>query len=802
MDNESDCYSRRFSECIQSNGLTQHVQTPTHTSGHILDLILTRNTDGLNVSEPTADYFISDHSFVTCCIEQCRPPLIRKTVTSRNWKSVCIDDMKNDLAELRTIGNESCDTDTLVRDLTDRTTHIVDKHAPRKERNIVCRPDIPWYSDYLKHLKHYKRSIEKIHMKHKSPLTKDVYKKVRNNYIKEAATAKSSFYQSVISDAEGNVKKLYSVTSKLLGREKENPLPSCSNDVDLANDFLQYFSNKIKKLRAQLDNIPSETEDQLYNTQSHPCISRLKQFKSLSETDVKKLILNSKSTTCELDFIPTRKLKENIEYFLPAVTEIVNRSLASGSFPQAWKSAVIRPLLKKKGLPLELKNFRPVSNLSFLSKILEKAALNQITKHIESNKLLPSYQSAYRKNHGVETALLKMYDDLLKAVDDGKVTIVVMIDLSAAFDTIDIPIALHILHEDFGIDDVPLQWIRSYLTDRTMKVIINNKTSEEENLLFGVPQGSCAGPVIFTLYIAALNRVVQNYPVQLHGYADDHKVAIQIQAGNIENMTYALEQLSSCLADISVWMEKYKLKMNNDKTEIILYGTTQQLAKVDLSGINVGGCFVKCVDHVRDLGVLFDANLNFDRHIRKKCQIAYSQLKNLRSIRYYLSQKSTEILVHGLVHSHIDFCNGLFTEVPSYQINRLQRLQNQAARLVLNTYDQPSSSLLKYLHWLPVRARIMFKILVLVHRVIRGSAPTYLESLFTHARRNYRLRSNDCENIPLLVVPRRRTKLADRSISVVGPKWWNALPRHLKNIDSESEFRKKLKTYLFEQFHS
>jgi len=132
-----------------------------------------------------------------------------------------------------------------------------------------------------------------------------------------------------------------------------------------------------------------------------------------------------------------------------------------------------------------------------------------------------------------------MYDDLLKAVDDGKVTIVVMIDLSAAFDTIDIPIALHILHEDFGIDDTPLQWIRSYLTDRIMKVIINDKTSEEENLLFGAPQGSCAGPVIFTLYIAVLNRVVQNYPVQLHGYADDHKVAIQIQAGNIENMTYA-----------------------------------------------------------------------------------------------------------------------------------------------------------------------------------------------------------------------------------------------------------------------
>jgi hypothetical protein len=319
-----------------------------------------------------------------------------------------------------------------------------------------------------------------------------------------------------------------------------------------------------------------------------------------------------------------------------------------------------------------------------------------------------------------------MYDDLLKAVDEGKVTIVVMIDLSAAFDTIDIPIALHILHEDFGIDDTPLQWIRSYLTGRTTKVVVNSESSREENVLFGVPQGSCAGPVIFTLYIAALNRVVKKYPVQLHGYADDHKVAVQIQAGNTENETRALEQLSACLADITSWMAKYKLKMNNDKTEIIVYGTKQQLAKVNLSGINVGGCFVRCVDHVKDLGVCFDANLNFDRHIRKKCQIAYFQLKNLRSIRRHLSQKSTEILVHGLVHSHIDFCNGLLTEAPAYQIDRLQKLQNQAARVVMNIYDQPSSSLLKTLHWLPVRARIMFKILVLVFRVTHGSAPSYL----------------------------------------------------------------------------
>ena len=244
--------------------------------------------------------------------------------------------------------------------------------------------------------------------------------------------------------------------------------------------------------------------------------------------------------------------------------------------------------------------------------------------------------------------------------------------------------------------------------------------------------------------------------------------------------------------------------MNNSKTEIIAYGTSQQLAKVKISGVNVGGCFVKCVDHVRDLGVIMDRNLNFDRHyhIRKKCQIAYSQLKNLKSIRKYLSKKSAEVLVHGLVHSHIDFCNGLFADIPSYQLDRLQKLQNHAARVVTNVYNQPSVNLLKSLHWLPVKARIMFKILVIMFRVIHGTTPVYIMSLFNVTKRKYSLRSSGGDSCTNFLVPRRMTKLADRSLSVVGPKWWNTLPNELKCISAETVFRKRLKTHLFEKFYA
>lgn len=166
------------------------------------------------------------------------------------------------------------------------------------------------------------------------------------------------------------MKKLYEVTGSLLGRVKDNPLLPHTDEVTLANDFLRYFSDKISKLRNELDNIEPES---VINTgiESRSRIPCMTEFRPLSESEVCKLITESKSTTCELDILPTPKLKENLHCLAPVVTEIVKRSLLSSVFPSEWKNAVIRPLLKKKELPLELQNYRPVSNLSFLSKVLE-----------------------------------------------------------------------------------------------------------------------------------------------------------------------------------------------------------------------------------------------------------------------------------------------------------------------------------------------------------------------------------------------------------------------------------------------
>ena len=219
-----------------------------------------------------------------------------------------------------------------------------------------------------------------------------------------------------------------------------------------------FFSQKIQNIRQELDAHPSEPAT------FSPCDGpKLCLFKPVIEEEIRKLIVESPTKTCMSDPIPTSFTKECLSDLLPLITRIVNSSLCSGAVPPQFKQAVVTPLLKKPGLdPNDLKNFRPVSNLPFISKILEKVVLTQLQKHLSENDLLEIKQSAYRKNHNTETALLSVVDGLLRNADDRLVSMLALLDLNAAFDTLDHPILLQWLETTFGISGTVLHWFASY----------------------------------------------------------------------------------------------------------------------------------------------------------------------------------------------------------------------------------------------------------------------------------------------------------------------------------------------------
>ena len=257
--------------------------------------------------------------------------------------------------------------------------------------------------------------------------------------------------------------------------------------------------------------------------------------------------------------------------------------------------------------------------------------------------------------------------------------------------------------------------------------------------------------------------------------------------------------MNKCVDDLRNWMITDRLMINDDKTEFLLIGTRQQLAKINtVCSITVGEYDIDPSLCVRNLGVWFDSQLSMSAHVTKLCNSAFYHLHNIRCIRKYLSRDSLLTLIHAFITSRLDYCNGLLYGLPKSQIVKLQRIQNAAARLAMNIgkYSHITQAL-QDLHWLPVRARIHFKILILVFKAIHGLAPLYISDLISvRPKSSYNLRSNSSL---LLEPPKEKmlSMLGARSFYAAAPCLWNSLPAELRDINSLSNFKHKLKTHLF-----
>ncbi|CAB3984911.1 Hypothetical predicted protein [Paramuricea clavata] len=244
---------------------------------------------------------------------------------------------------------------------------------------------------------------------------------------------------------------------------------------------------------------------------------------------VSQLIQKSAKKSCALDPMTTSLVVKSLNELLPVITCMTNSSLSLGYFPAAWKFTLVDPRLKKTGQPASLSNLRPISNLQFFSKLTERAVSDQTLEHIKCSDIYPILQSAYRAGHSTETALLKVHNDIMCSMDQQRVSLLVLLDLSAAFDTVDHQVLLRSLEVSFGITGTALKWFKSYLTNRSQRVLINGNYSESFSLPHGVPQGSCLGPLLFTIYASKLFEIVKCHLPDVHAYADDTQLYLSFK---------------------------------------------------------------------------------------------------------------------------------------------------------------------------------------------------------------------------------------------------------------------------------
>jgi hypothetical protein len=781
-----------FINLLDAFSLTQHIHFPTHTSGHTLDLLITRSTSSIILSTSSSDPAISDHHAIHFSISTPSLPkthLITKLV--RCFRSINIDHFSTDIKSSPLASTLPTSLKSYLTLFNTTLSSILDKHAPFKTIACSSRPHKPFITPDILAEKSKRSKLETLHRRNKNdPASCTEYKTQARHVAKLIAAAKRTYYRNIISQHSTHPKKLWSSLDSLLSRKVPPVLPNAISPFALANSFLEFFDQKITKLCSSFSCNPNNSPH--INPPFAP--PSLSVFIPATTDEVRQVILDSSNSTCSLDTIPTFLLKSCLDSLLLPITNIINLSLSEGIFPDSFKLATVRPLLKKHNLPHDdLSSYRPISNLSFLSKLLERIIHSRINLHLQTFPSLCPFQSAYRKYHSTETALLRIHNDLLLASNEQQVSALVLLDLSAAFDTIDHHILLTRLNSTFGLSGSALSLLSSYLTDRFQYVTIANQSSAQKSLSTGVPQGSVLGPLLFSLYTSPIAQLLTKYPISFHLYADDTQLYISFSGPESSS---ALSSLSSALDSVYEWLTLNRLTVNPSKTEYLLIGTSQQRSKVMNSSIAFRGTSITPSSHARNLGVEFDSDHSFNHHISNICRSSYYQIRQLRQIRSSLDITSAKLLANALVSSKLDYCNSLLYNLPNSSLNRLQHVQNSLARAVVPSTkrsDHITPTLIK-LHWLPLKQRIDFKIATITYKTLQNNKPSYLLDLLKPYTPSRSLRSS---NTHLLEVPFIKTALGRRSFSFAAPTIWNSLPLPLRTSQSLQIFTSKLKTHLF-----
>jgi Reverse transcriptase (RNA-dependent DNA polymerase) len=436
-------------------------------------------------------------------------------------------------------------------------------------------------------------------------------------------------------------------------------------------------------------------------------------------------------------------------------------------------------------------NYRPISNLNTISKVLERLFLNRVQLSIVSSPNFNQFQNAYQPPQSTERCLLATLQNIFSSSDSGNSTLLVSLDLSAAFDSTDHAILLSRLKTSFGFDGLFYNWIESYLTGRSQTVTIGNNSSASAHVASGVPHGSVLGPLLFSIYTSPISSIAPTFSVSLHQSADDSQFYISLSPSNFPSQINRLEER---LTALHAWCCQNSLSLNPGKSDSVLFRTRQRSHSFSaVTTVNVAGSAVPMADYVKLLSVTLDNHLSLDKHVNEVSHACFYHLRALRHIRPAITASDANMIAYSVVASRLDYANAVLYGVSSKNINRLQRIQDALARCVVDSKVHPSSNaLLQQLDWLPIHQRINFKLAKLAFLARSSATSSYLNSSVTRYLPSRMHRSQDTW---LLTVPRTETVIGSRAFRDAAPTVFNSLPRDIRSTDNISTFCRLLKTF-------
>ena len=771
--------------------------TPTHRLGNTLDFLVVPSDITFDLTSLIVDHsvLISDHYPVLFYINNTGSQdnfNRREPYYFRDYKSIDPDTLDLSLTDALShlLNNDSQSFSDYLSSYRSSVESVLNQLAPLQLREgRLGKKKPPWMdAEYIR-----ERSLRK---RLENSGDRTAYNAQTRHCAFLARTKRKAYCNTAIANAAGsNQTQLFKLLNKLIDNVKKiNNLPEHDDPTTLANQFNSYFTNKVQTIHDSIPPNSSVAPPAGQHITSLPEIPSqgetcLNSFQETNADELRRIIVKHGVKVGPDDVLTPYLIKNHLDVLLPHFVNLVNLSLKTNSC-DGIKEAHIVPILKAINLDKELfENFRPVSLLSFISKLTERVVHMRINSHLDSNSLNNDSQYGYKKHHGCDTMILKLIDDIFVAVDKKFGVVMLIIDLSAAFDTVDHSLLLNMLQFKYRITGSALAWLKSFLTGRQQRVKIGNRLSDPLVVCFGVAQGSILGPLLFNLYCSSVNEVFHSCGFDSMGYADDNLGLRLFSARSA--LSACLLSVPNCIRAIKEWTDNHFLKINTSKTQIMVFGSRHFLSSFNLMSVRShSGDIIPISKSIKFLGVELDRMLNFNLQISGMCSLANLTLKNVRSIRKLMDEDSAEKLIHAIVTNRIDFCNSLFVGLSSSNLAKLQLLQNNAIRTVLKLHPHASvSEHLRNKHWLPAKARIYFRYLTVIFKCLNNMAPVQLADKLQIA----------CPLNMTLILSKfyPSTEFGKRAFSYLAPRYWNGLPRELRTITVIDEFKAAVKTYLF-----
>jgi len=557
-----------------------------------------------------------------------------------------------------------------------------------------------------------------------------------------------------------------------------------SNDPDIANAFCEFFTNIGPEYANKIPQAPKTPQQYLKNN--------IRNSIFLNPTDpeeVAKLIQNLKSKNSSgHDNITSKLLKHLNDELKSPICDLINKSINSGIFPDVYKLAEVVPIYKSKNKE-ETNNYRPISLLPTISKILEKIIHKRVYKFLQKNKILYDSQYGFRPNHSTNDAITELVADVTKSFEDKNNTLSIFLDLSKAFDTIDHTILLHKLNH-YGIRGTSLNWFKSYLENRKQYVKINNHKSNTKNVICGVPQGSVLGPLLFILYINDLPNSLSHTHAII--FADDTTIYSESKCINT-----LYNNINTDLMSLSDWFKSNKLSLNISKTNYMLFtNNVTNEAALNKLRLTIGTEEIEKKHNIKFLGIIIDDKLNWQKHIEYTKNKISGTTYVLKMVKNVLPYQNMKTLYNSLIQPYLEYGIINWGGTHENHLNKLRVQQKKTIRMITRSkYNEHTKPIFKQLNILDLNKLYLHKMVQFMYKINNNLLPSPVVKIYKH---NYELHLHNTRQHNQPHIQHRRTQLASKQITHTGPDIWHNLPLNFKQSNSVKILKKTYKKYLIE----